>query len=227
MQPSWSFPLRGRDTTTQQSLAQGPLLPEPGWLVTVFFPCVLEDPYADDIKVHALEEALCEGTAGTWGASHLSRCSSGSGRNAGGSFDDKEMAASIGVATTPEALRRSHSFTWRELTQAEGVVFSALVHPEVSRHALIQLVDGKGVEVGQGVICLRHAFLGSSIGQEGSMREVCARGRFILPRLLVGDGRRAKAGGTVLEEGVKVLLSCAGQAVGTLSLHVKIRRHKS
>jgi hypothetical protein len=238
-QPSKPFPLRGRGASSTVLSAPPtpvPLAPPlPGWRVTVFFPCVLEDPFAEDIKVHALEEALGEWDDGHGGA--VARGGSAGGGNVtgvggsgggGGGGGDSSMPQGAG---TGSLLRRSHGFAWRELTQEDGAAFSVLVQPEVSRHALVRVQDEQGAEIGQGVICLRHAFLASAadaspLSPESEGGKGRARGRFGLPLLMGVGARRAGASGG-LGEGVEVLLTNGGQAVANLRLQVKIRRHKN
>ncbi len=247
-QPSRPSPLMGRgssllslNSTIVGQLAPPLLLPQPGWRVTVFFPCVLEDPFAEDIKVQALEEALGDGGSGAAMARSRSATSGHTSADAGGASSTSGSGGAGGTAGGPDGggagslLRRSHGFLWRELRESDGAAFSVLVQPEVSRHALVRLTDANDAEIGQGVICLRHAFLTSTSAAaaspapaEGAAGEGRGRlgGRFGLPRLMGGGGRRRPGGGGVAE-GVEVLLTEGGRAVASLRLQVKIRRHKT
>lgn len=195
------------------------LVPNPDWRVAIFFPCVLEDPFAEDIKVHALEEAMGAGPNGGAAAAAAGARVSSAGLR-------RQQTAARQQA---QSLRRLREFGWAELASPQGAAFSVLVQPEVSRHALVRVSDGRGVEVGQGVLCLRHAF--SASGEDGDEDEEEGKD---------GGGRRrgfraaaawvnrlaAEPGQPAPGSEVKVLLTSGGRAVGVLRVHVKIRCHK-
>lgn len=195
-------------TPPHNGITAPPLIPQPDWRVAVFFPCVLEDPFAEEIKVHALEEAL--GEEDTRASSAVTR--------------RQQMAA----RQRAQSLRRLREFGWAELASPQGAAFSVLVQPEVSRHALIRLSDGRGVEVGQGVLCLRHAFSASGDG-DGDERDVEEGGRrrsFRATAAAWVNRFGADIGQPAPESGVKVLLTNGGRAIGVLGISVKIRCHK-
>ena len=131
-----------------------------------------------------------------------------------------------------QSLRRLRAFGWADLASPQGAAFSVLVQPEVSRHALVRVSDGRGAEVGQGVLCLRDAFSASGDGdggggdegdgeEGGRRRSLRATAAAWVNRLGAETGQQP-----ALESGVKVLLTDAGRAVGVLRMSVKIRCHK-
>jgi len=166
-----------------------------GWKVTVYFPCVLEDPFAADAKIQDLEKALLE------------------------EEDDsgiRRVRDQIRRAVDSRGMQRCHRVDWGELAGSQGLTFDVLVLPEVSRHALVRIVEPRtGVEVGQGVICLRQAFVNTlPAGTSASLR---AR------KWVRAVWHRT---GQVPPEGVELLISKQGKAVGKMHLQLKIRRHK-
>jgi hypothetical protein len=162
-----------------------PLLPQPHWIVSFHFPCVLEDPFAEIFKMQDMETVLVDRPA-------------------------------------QPATRRCQETTWAKISRAQGVTFDTLVLPEVSRHALVRLTDGEtGIDIGQGVICLRQAFASSWDGgaNKAAQRRDGQRGFVHLLRRGGGDD-------DVSSQGVDVLISDKGKAVGRLTLKIKIRVKK-
>ena len=79
-----------------------------------------------------------------------------------------QLGAAFGQAAA--LTTRAHQADWATVAASQGTRFKLLVLPEVSRHALIKLTDSKGHEVGQGVICLRHAFPTSLRSRTGAVQ---------------------------------------------------------
>ncbi len=244
LHPAFSRVLSSGSASAQQPSQDTqpvPLVPQPGWRITVFFPCVLEDPFAEEIKIHALEEALGDG-------------GSGGGGGVGGGAPRRQQQQQQAARHRKESLRRLREFTWAELaSQSMGAAFSVLVQPEVSRHALVRLADAHGAEIGQGVLCLRHAFpppaqaaavestpSPARQGEKGeeeeeeeeeddddrrrSLRETAAAW---VNRVRQGqqEQRQQQQQQQPSPDGLAVVLSNGGQAVGVLRLRLKIRRH--
>jgi hypothetical protein len=106
---------------------------QPHWKVALYFPCVLEDPWAADAKVRDIELALLAA--------------------------DDHQPEHARQARELKGMQRCHETTWAKLASSQGLAFDVLVLPAVSRHALVRLTDGRtNTEIGQGVVCLRQAF---------------------------------------------------------------------
>jgi len=91
-------------------------------------------------------------------------------------------------------------------------------HHQVSRHALVKLTDAKGIDIGQGVLCLRDAFRSrpSWITSLDSSRDGGDITRSYLVAGTPGKERKAR---------VCILLSHGGKAAG--SIEVMLRMSKS
>ncbi len=184
----------GSGRSTPSAAPGVPPMPQAHTHVSFYFPCLLEDPFAQDAKAFDLEAALVDRPE----AMELG--------------DDPQSRSTRNL----DHLQRGHETTWGKLSSPLGLTFDVLVLPEVSRHALIRFTDGKtGTEIGQGVICLRQAFFAAPSPS------------------LARDGGRGRLWAKVLQrrqtpqEGVEVLISNQGRALGMLRLQVKIKRHKT
>jgi len=174
-------------TTRSSFMALPALGAQPHWKVALYFPCVLEDPWAADAKVRDIEMALLAA--------------------------DEHQPEHARRARELKGMQRCHETTWLKLSSSQGLAFDVLVLPAVSRHALVRLTDGRtNTEIGQGVICLRQAFADPLEG--GGLR----------PAKWVSNLLHRNKQDT--QQGVEVLMSNHGRAVGLLRLQIKIRWHK-
>lgn len=175
-------------TSRTSSMALPAIGAQPHWKVALYFPCVLEDPWAADAKVRDIEMALLAA--------------------------DDHQPEHARRARELKGMQRCHKTTWAKLACLQGLSFDVLVLPAVSRHALVRLTDGRtNTEIGQGVICLRQAF--SDPPEGGGLRA----SQWVNNLLHRNSNRET-------QQGVEVLISNHGKAVGLLRLQIKLRRHK-
>jgi hypothetical protein len=179
-----------------------PLMAKADWTVSLYFPCALEDPFAETARVQDLEAAL--------GDAEEDEEEEGDGKRRAGLGRGGQ-----GRPGGADSMRRGHSTAWGTLAAADGITFDVLVVPEVSRHALLKIHDG-ATEIGQGVICLRQAFFDGSGGSGGPGWRRRGLAKLLHLNNTLGSQQQC----------VEVLISNQGKAIGLLRMQTKIRRHK-